>query len=739
MNYSDFKRNNNGKLQIGSICEIPDISQAQVTDPFSVFLGPHAENHELLSQLVNMALQHIYEYRQQYYIDDPKVITESIQATPQFQQASLNIQNAFSELLAYFLKHATPYFSLRYQGHMLWDNTLPAIAGYIAGMLHNPNNVSLQASTSTTPLAMLVGWDMCQMVGFPTNNNIQPWSHLTADGTVANLESLWAIREVRSLPFALIALLQSREKNHAQFTAAKNISIKSCAQKDIILLHANAWDLINLELDELLDIPQRVAELCEIDDVFDIWNQLIKYTHNATGVFSTELNRPVILTPSSKHYSWPKAAAITAYGHNSIIDIYVDADGRMDMHRLDEQLAHCLEEKIPIAMVVVVCGSTEESSVDNICEVLRLRKSYRKKGLDFMIHVDAAWGGYMLSVIRKDYQLKTVEEKSDHKQDIFLENLEHIPASDYVLNQLKHIRNCDTVTIDPHKWGYVQYPAGAVLYRNAELRRLTTFTSAYIGKSSSIKPDGPSVGIYGVEGSRPGASAAAVYMSHRCLRPSIGGYGKIISECLFNTRKFYARLLSLNTENLNFGVVPLPRLPAEKDNSNIEQQLEFIQQRILSKNRQEIRNDPAAMQLFRELGPDQNILDYGFNIRFNDGSFNSNLAIYNQLNTAIYKKFSMQFDDSESDLQVPFFVTLTTFDRVEYGDEFISCFAKRLGLNGKPQALHCLRSVVMDPYMTHTTDGSYFIEIMNLIRTHISQIIKNNFSEVLSKENKMTV
>ena len=284
------------------------------------------------------------------------------------------------------------------------------------------------------------------------------------------------------------------------------------------------------------------------------------------------------------------------------------------------------------------------------------------------------------------------------------------------------------MTIDPHKWGYVQYPAGAVLYRNGELRRLTTFTSAYVGKSNSIKPDGPNVGIYGVEGSRPGASAAAVYMSHRCLRPSIGGYGKIISECLFNTRKFYARLLALNNENLNFVVVPLSRLPAEQDNSDIKQQLEFIQQRILPKNRREIQNDQAAMQLFRNLGPDQNILDYGFNIRFADGSLNRDVRIYNQLNAAIYEKFSMRFDGPEPHPEPPFFVTMTTFNRFEYGDEFISCFADRLGLDGKPPALHCLRSVVMDPYVTHTADGSYFIEIMDLIRTHVARIIEDQFS-----------
>ncbi len=529
MKYSEIEKDENGDFRIGPISQVPDISQTQESDISTLFLGPRAENQELLTRLIHQALAHIYEYRQSYYVEDPVVITEEIKASPSYQKASDQIRKAFDELLGFLLKHATPYFSLRYQGHMLWDNTLPAIAAYFSTMLHNPNNVTFQASTSTTPLAMLVGWDLCTMVGFEMNRRIEPWSHLTADGTVANIESIWAARELHSLPLAMREILRHDDKPGAGFHAARSLELSCCDGRTVKLLDADTWVLFNLTVDEILSIPPRVAKLCNIDDVFEVWNVIVNFTQNAQGwkfldeqIADNTIQRPIIIAPSTKHYSWPKGAAITGYGARAITDISVDADARIDIGRFTAQLDRCLENRIPIALLVVVCGSTEESAVDNIVEVLELRESYRQRGLNFMIHVDAAWGGYMISLIRNHYRLNPINEACQDAE-LFINDTNHVPASDYVLEQLKHIRYCDSVTIDPHKWGYVQYPAGAVLNRNGETRRLTTFTSVYIGESGSVKPVGPNVGIFGLEGSRAGAAAAAVFLSHRRIE-LITGY-----------------------------------------------------------------------------------------------------------------------------------------------------------------------------------------------------------------------
>jgi glutamate/tyrosine decarboxylase-like PLP-dependent enzyme len=43
---------------------------------------------------------------------------------------------------------------------------------------------------------------------------------------------------------------------------------------------------------------------------------------------------------------------------------------------------------------MTTAGTTEHGSVDPLSNILEVRKYMEKKGMSFMIHVDAAWGGY---------------------------------------------------------------------------------------------------------------------------------------------------------------------------------------------------------------------------------------------------------------------------------------------------------------------------------------------------------
>jgi len=115
---------------------------------------------------------------------------------------------------------------------------------------------------------------------------------------------------------------------------------------------------------------------------------------------------------------------------------------------------------------------------------------------------------------------------------------------------MQRVKDCDRVTIDPHKCGYIVYPAGGTIYRNGEIKNLTIFAGSYIGGTQSIRPQEPSVAIYGLEGSKPGARAAAVFLSHQLIRPSVSGYGKILSQSLLNTKLFCLRLLLMAREEV---------------------------------------------------------------------------------------------------------------------------------------------------------------------------------------------
>lgn len=74
------------------------------------------------------------------------------------------------------------------------DQSLPAILGYLSTMFYNPNNVAFEASPLTTRLEIEVGVQLCDMLGYTVDNSKSTaWGHITCDGTVANLESIWYV------------------------------------------------------------------------------------------------------------------------------------------------------------------------------------------------------------------------------------------------------------------------------------------------------------------------------------------------------------------------------------------------------------------------------------------------------------------------------------------------------------------------------------------------------------------
>ena len=79
------------------------------------------------------------------------------------------------------------------------------------------------------------------------------------------------------------------------------------------------------------------------------------------------------------------------------------------------------------------------------------------------------------------------------------------------------------MTIDPHKAGFCPYPAGALLYRNGTMKGFITLAAPEVFHS----PNDLNVGVYGLEGSKPGAAACGVLLSHRVRNL---GYSVLLSN-----------------------------------------------------------------------------------------------------------------------------------------------------------------------------------------------------------------
>ncbi len=732
-----FRKEKDGTFTIGAYKGVPNIRSATVKDfaPEAWFLGPNGENKDELTSLIADSIEYNWGYRNGYLPTDPPLITAEIKESDSYKAAVTEMRTVADELQSYMSAYATPFFSPRYQAHMTGENPIAAMVGYFSGMLHNPNNVTIEAATSTVPLEVLVGKDLCHMIGYMDETK-EPFCHLNSGGSLCVIESLWTSREVRFFPLSTRMALQKAESGDPEYAVLKpayDIVVPLCDGTSKPLVSATNWELFNVTQDAALDLPQRIHDMCvgttpELieNDVWDLidhlsmnqlgWNTLWAECEAGIGA------PPVYCVPSTKHYSWPKGAALLGYGKDTVRNIVVDEEARMNTAELRNTLEQCLTDSIPVASVTCVFGSTEESSVDDITEVLAIREEYRGRGLDFQVIVDAAWGGYLTTIVRNYYELDPIPGKTFSADDIFLQDTTNVPLSERTIQQIKEIHKSDAVIIDPHKYGYIQYPAAAILYRNGALKNLTLSSASYIGM------DIPPVGICGIEGSRPGAAASCVFTAHRCINPSVTGYGKILTNSMFNAKKIYTHMLMM--EDTHFKTMPLNRLPAEQENPGnpgaAEEQKEFIREYIYLKTNEEIMGNAAAMELFKEMGPDQNIVDYGFNFLDNQGVMNNDITRFNQFNEAIYEAFSIEYEDGPVAVQnYPFLVSRTMFKVEDYGEAFVRTYAERNGLDYStlpPEGIFCCRSTVMDPLDSDKIDLEYYQMLMPDVQAKIEEI-----------------
>jgi glutamate/tyrosine decarboxylase-like PLP-dependent enzyme len=708
------------------------------------FLGPMAENRQLFTDLVVKALNANCDARAEYggQFGDPPFLTDARKTLGTYTDTVASLHENLDRML-HDLHGSIPLSSYRNQSHMYWDITLPGMVGYFAAMLYNQNNVAAEASPVTTLLEIEVGRDLCSMLGYTVPSEaesragaITPWGHITCDGSVANGESMWAARNLKLLPVTLAAAIRAEPK----MKAGAVLTVPRPAGGRAHLVDLSVWELLNLHVDDVIALSPRLQSECGIEEE-TIKEVLNAYSVQALGL--AEFQRrflaaevpelPVILTPATAHYSWPKSAALLGLGFSHLWKVPVDLDGRMDIVHLRRMLDQCLRDRRPVMQVVAVMGTTEESAVDPLSEIVALRDEYRQMGLEFSLHVDAAWGGYFNSITRapRGAAQDAAVFTADGADEIPVPGpgetpLQHTPAmlmSDYVMRQYAALRHADTQTVDPHKGGFIPYPAGALCYRNGAMRDMIAFTAPVVYHGGVD----PTVGVFGIEGSKPGAAAAGVYLSHSIIRPDRSGYGKLLGKCIFNSKRLYAGLVGIGhgtgAAPEFIRVIPFQRLPAEKAGGSPEQvraQLDFLQDEIVPRENDDLiaflADNPAALAVFRELGSDQNIITYAVNFRTADG-WNSSVALMNELTNDIYRRLSISDFNGGTVPDQPMFVTGSSFEVADYGQDFVDAFGARAGVAPTSgQGIQFLVSTTQDPWVTATARGNYLGYIVDAFK-----------------------
>lgn len=184
-----------------------------------------------------------------------------------------------------------------------------------------------------------------------------------------------------------------------------------------------------------------------------------------------------VFASAESHHSIQRACAVLGLGRDALIKIPCDAQGRMRIDALAEQINHC--DGLPIAIVGNL-GTTNAGAIDPIAELAEISRAH-----NIWLHLDGAYG--LPGVLDPDVA------------PLFI-GMEH----------------ADSVIVDPHKWLGAPVGIGATFVRDRELlqRAFTQEPAAYFEgslmqqhASHSLDSMGTPYGDMGVELSAPSRGA----------------------------------------------------------------------------------------------------------------------------------------------------------------------------------------------------------------------------------------
>jgi glutamate/tyrosine decarboxylase-like PLP-dependent enzyme len=180
-----------------------------------------------------------------------------------------------------------------------------------------------------------------------------------------------------------------------------------------------------------------------------------------------------VVASSQAHYTHQRISDVLGLPFEAID---CDTDARMDMNALRKAL-----DTGGVGTVVATLGTTGTGSLDPLPEILDLKAEY-----DFIVHADAAYGGYFT----------LVDNLAPHARRCF-----------------DRIDEVDSIVIDPHKHGLQPYGCGCVIFADPDAGRFYKHDSPYTYFSS----DELHLGEISLECSRPGSSAAALWATQQLL------------------------------------------------------------------------------------------------------------------------------------------------------------------------------------------------------------------------------
>ncbi|MCF8504153.1 MAG: hypothetical protein K9G59_04500 [Caulobacter sp.] len=454
------------------------------------FPGPQSENEVGVRAEVEAVLDSWFNWRKGLFASDPTTAPLPDQNAEVLRREHRLLSRRLNELCE-ALTAETPSYSPRSMGHMKAELSLPALLGWLAATLHNPNNTTRESSKVGTLIEREAISMLADMLGYDRS---QAQGHFTSGGTVANFEAVW----------------RARYRLDHWLSLALFISETTGEPLDVFAAAHMGWD--------------RFRSLWGAhgltDDVLRRYSAVASNPPEVFRRISQASGRaylgPVVLVPGNKHYSWRKAASVFGLGEESFWSIALDDQGRLDLTAFEGLVFRAKAEGRPVLMAVSVAGTTETGEIDPIDGLHDLLERWeQERGWRIWRHVDAAYGGFLCSL---------------------LGGLDEAVLGIDLARALGAIGRADSITIDPHKLGYVPYACGAFLTRDAGRYVVSAFDAPYLDRPEMGQDKWSST----LEGSRSAGGAAAVWLTGKTLGFGPAGIGTLLAETIRSRRHFQA-------------------------------------------------------------------------------------------------------------------------------------------------------------------------------------------------------
>ena len=163
--------------------------------------------------------------------------------------------------------------------------------------------------------------------------------------------------------------------------------------------------------------------------------------------------RPVCYTSSEAHHSLDKSAGLLGLGRKALRRVPVNAQIQLDPAALEAQIAADVKSGVAPFCVVATAGTTNSGAIDDLTAIAKICRRH-----NLWLHLDGAYGAAAIF--------------SDHHRDL-----------------VRGIEQCDSITVDPHKWLAMPFAAGVILTCHPEMLKNTfAVPTPYMPKASVPTP-----------------------------------------------------------------------------------------------------------------------------------------------------------------------------------------------------------------------------------------------------------